>query len=157
MDNKKLGIVMLFGLLFKILLNNNMIANLNKMGMPPFYGPILSTIIGLLITIVLSIIILRKDHKIDFSKSFNSIIGIAVASLVTAVALSLMKIIVPVTSDNRIISLLVIILYFVVGTFIYIAYSIISGLINDVFEKKVFRKKIMWYNILKEESYEKIC
>lgn len=143
MDNKKLGIVMLFGLLFKILLNNNMIANLNKMGMPPFYGPILSTIIGLLITIVLSIIILRKDHKIDFSKSFNSIIGIAVASLVTAVALSLMKIIVPVTSDNRIISLLVIILYFVVGTFIYIAYSIFSGLINDVFEKKVFRKKIM--------------
>ena len=74
-----------------------------------------------------------------------------------AVALALMKVIIPVTSTNRWISLIVIIVFFIVGAFIYITYSVISGLINEIFNKKVFRKKHLWYNILKEESYEKIC
>ena len=140
-DTKKLSVIMLIGLLFKILLNNNMIANLNKMGMPPYYGPILASIIGYLVSIVICIIILKKDYKLDFSKSFGSIINIAVSSLVMAVALALMKVIIPVTSTNRWISLIVIIVFFIVGAFIYITYSVISGLINEIFNKKVFRKK----------------
>lgn len=140
-DTKKLSVIMLIGLLFKILLNNNMIANLNKMGMPPYYGPILASIIGYLVSIVICIIILKKDYKLDFTKSFGSIINIAVSSLVMAVALALMKVIIPVTSTSRLISLIVIILFFIVGAFIYITYSVISGLINEIFNKKVFRKK----------------
>ena len=143
MDTKKLSIIMGIGLIFKILLNNNMIANLNKMGMPAYYGPILASIIGYLVTIIISVIVLRKEYKIDFSKSFNSIVNIGVAALICSVALSFIKIIIPVGSPNRFISLLVIIAYLVIGSFIYISYSIISGLVDEVFDKKVLRKKLL--------------
>ena len=143
MDTKKLSIIMGIGLIFKILLNNNMIANLNKMGMPAYYGPILASIIGYLVTIIISVIVLRKEYKIDFSKSFNSIVNIGVASLICSVALSFIKIIIPVGPPNRFISLLVIIAYLVIGSFIYISYSIISGLVDEVFDKKVLRKKLL--------------
>lgn len=105
-----------------------------------FYGATLSTILGHLLTISIIIIYITKKYKFSFKETYKSI---GLSFLFTIVMLSLMylfTIIIPINSASRIISLLLVLLYALIGggAYLYLTYKF--GLIQSIFGDKIIKK-----------------
>ena len=105
-----------------------------------FYGATLSTILGHLLTIAIIIVYITKKYKFSFKGTYKSI-GLSI--LFTIVMISIMylsTIIIPLHTTNRIISLLLVLLYTLIGggSYLYLTYKF--GLIQNIFGDKLIEK-----------------
>ena len=147
-DYKSVFLCLVSGVLFKLLLTTKLLISFSKMSLPAYYGVITSTIIGYLVSFVLSIIILKKKYNINFGGTTKNFIDIMCASLIMFFVLFIVKCFVPIYSDGRLFNIVIIMFYGILGSGIYFAYSYVSGLFNVIFGnnfikylKKIFLKK----------------
>ena len=99
------------------------------MGYNLSFGGILSIIIGMTISIIISIIFINKKLKINILNNFSNILNIIYENIILCLILVLLTLIVKVENTSIIGSILVIIFY----TFITILFYII---------KKILKKKV---------------
>lgn len=136
-DYKVLIISMLVGLITKAILNVNMISIFYKSGLPPYYGVITASIIGYFITFLICFITLITKYKIKMDKFISNVFNIIIGNILMAVVLLIIKFIIPINVDARIFSLLIIIIYAIIGMVIYFVYSYKTGLLKDVLGNKI--------------------
>ena len=142
-DFKVLFWSMLVGLIFKALLNVNLISSFAKMGLPPIYGSITATIIGFMITFIICMVVLYKKYDIKFDRSIKNFIDVFICSIVMSVVLLLLNMVIPVSHSGRLISLLIIVLYAVIGVLVYGLCSYKIGVLQRVTGNrfiKIFKK-----------------
>ena len=134
---------MLVGLLFKILLNVNLINTFFKAGLPPVYGAITASIIGYLVTFIICIVFLYKKYNIRFDSVINNFIDIFIDTLLMSTILLLITRFIPVTGTSRMSSFLIILIYTIMGIIIYGIYAFRRGLIKNIVGdriNKLFKK-----------------
>ena len=137
------------GLLFKTVTNVFFIQHMVTIGLPNYYGPILSTMIGFMITIIICGISLNKKYDIHYQEIFRitgySIIG----SFIMFIVLYVISNFIPVVSSNRILNLPIACFYGIVGMILYFLFSYQTGCIQkvlgdhffDIIKKKFKRLK----------------
>lgn len=128
------------GILFKIIMNVPLIILFNHIGLKPYYGSVTATIIGYVISILISLIDLKKTFKINYEKVLKLMLSSTFTTILMLVVLSLIKYIVPITDLSKIMSFVVIILYATLGMIIYGVIMIKSKSFNQIFEEEI--KKI---------------
>lgn len=144
-DYKTVFISLLAGVLIKIILNVNLINTFYSLGLPAYYGVITASLIGYLVSFVICLVVLANKFKINFEESAKNFIDILCASLFMMIVLFMMSLFIPKCLDGRFINIFTILLYSVVGAFVYFVFLIRTKTINNIFGGKIdkFIKKMV--------------
>ena len=145
-ENKRVLIYLIIGLLLNVILNIPLLLLFNKIGLPEYYGSTTATIIGYTTSGILSLSYIKKKFNIKYKESYIKIFKIIIYTLFMISGLYLLKIFIPFESTNRIINLIYIISYSLIGFGIYILLSFKTKLIYQTFGsdfiKDIKKKKL---------------
>ncbi len=130
---KYVMLCLISGVIVKILLNIKLLKSFSSFGLPPYYGIISATLIGLSFSFIMAIIILHTKYDIKFEKILKNFVDILCASVVMIIVIWLVSFIIPLHSNIRIINLLIILIYSVIGSIVYFSYSRITKLDRNIF------------------------
>lgn len=117
-EYKVLFINLLIGLLINAVFDVPLMHLLHNLGLPGYYGATLSTILGNATSIMITFIFLSKRYEINFKETVQSVFKIVISVVVMYFVLTLVKFIVP-FPNGRIVSFFIVLLYAVIGAFVY--------------------------------------
>lgn len=112
---------LIIGVVLKFLLNDNLIMAFYKMGLPAYYGVITASLIGYFVSFMICIMRLKFKYKINYENLTKNLIDTICGSMLMIVGLFLVNLILP-STYSRIVHLGYIIIYVLIGVFIYIIY-----------------------------------
>lgn len=126
------------GLVTKTILDLPLIYLFNKLGIYPFYGAILATTIGYLLSLFIPLTVLKKKYKFDYTKTIKSLPKlIGTIAIMVILCLLIRPIFTHITSR-----LLLIIALGTIGIISLIIYYLLNkNLLNDLAGDKLFKKK----------------
>lgn len=111
MNNKKMYISLLLGLVIKLVLVVPLISSLYRMGYNLLYGDMLSSLIAYFVVIILLMISNSSKCEFDFIKKFDKILNIIYYNIILCVILLLFTLVIPVNIDTRLEGVKVIVIY----------------------------------------------
>lgn len=149
-EYKTVYIAVLVGFLTNALLDVPLMLLCNLIKLPPYYGAPLATIIGLILSITIVLLKIKKYPDISYKNTWKMLKKIVFALIIMLIILYLMKLVVPFNLDSKLYSILDICLYALVGATVYILITYKMGIINKLFGKKMVNK------ILKVITFGKI-
>lgn len=144
-DYKSVFISLCIGVLIKLILNISLLRGFMLINLPPYYGVITATIIGYLVSFISCLIILKYKYKVVFENIIKYLIEILCGSILMILVLTVIGLFVPTYSASRIVNLVLIIFYGIVGAIVYFMYIRYSGITNEIFGKNIINsiKKII--------------
>ena len=122
-DYKSVFISLFSGVVVKALLNVNLIIAFNKMRLPAYYGVITASILGYLVSFIICLCILGIKYKVNYEKVVKNFIDIMGAGILMIVVLSLVRLIIPISVDNRFLNIFIILIYTLIGALVYFLYT----------------------------------
>lgn len=141
MNNTKQSIIALGGsLIAKVLLNVPMMHLFNLIGIEAYYAPIALNILIDTSASLYLLYIVKKDTRVSYFKTVQTIIKIVLCTVIMVLVLSILNMFIPSYSHSRMISILYIVLYGIIGmiTYFFVAYK--SKTIDNVFGKGFVQK-----------------
>lgn len=144
-DYKSVLISLCIGVLIKLILNISLLRGFMLINLPPYYGVITATIIGYLVSFISCLIILKYKYKVVFENIIKYLIEILCGSILMILVLTVIGLFVPTYSASRIVNLVLILFYGIVGAIVYFMYIHYSGITNEIFGKNIINsiKKII--------------
>ena len=136
-DYKVVFISLITGLLLKIILNISLLRAFYKLGLPPYYGVITASMIGYLVSIVICIVVLKKKYKISFEDNIKNFVNILFATILMSCGLVLISFVIPTFTVNRVLNILIIGIYAIIGMLIYFGITYKTKTIKDIFGDKI--------------------
>ena len=140
-DYKTIVISLFVGLILKILLNTSLLSGFYKMGVPAYYGIISASIIGYITSFVIAIARLSRKFEINYEDLVKHFIDILCGSVLMVFVLFILKFVIPISSEVRIVNLFIIIIYAVVGSIVYLLFTFKMGTIKHIFGDKIRRSR----------------
>lgn len=128
-------ISLISGLLFKVIMNSYLICLFSNLGLPAYYGATFATIMGYSISILLNLITLKKEFKINFKETLKVLVISLIGVLLMAIVINLVKVYIPIDNFGKLKSVLVVIIYSVIGILIYGLIVLKTGIINKIFKR----------------------
>lgn len=144
---KTVFISILSGVIFKIIFNTPIMILTNNLGIQGFYGAVTTTLIGLGITILINLIALKKYIKVDYKTTVKEVSKMIIGLVIMFLVLLLMTFIIPLYSKSRLISILVVMLYALVGASIYFLYTYKTKVIDNILGKNFINKILTKFKI----------
>lgn len=139
-DYKGVFVSLLTGLIFKIIFNFMLCRPFISIGFPTYYGYLSASILGYLIAFIVCIVILINNYNISFEDSIKNFFDILCGSVFMIFSLLIVSFIVPLFSTSRLLCLLIIIIYALIGVVLYYIYGMKSGLIKRIFgDRSLFK------------------
>lgn len=136
-DYKTVFISLAVGVIFKILLNTSLIGTFSKLGLPAYYGVITASLVAYAVSFIICLIVLHSKYKIEYEETVKNFLDILSGCMVMIVTLFLIKFIIPIVSENRIINLFIILGYSVIGVIVYMMLMWKMRTIENIFGDKV--------------------
>ena len=118
--NKKINISILLGLLVKIIFEIPLINSSYRMGYDLVLGSILSTSLGMIISIIINTFFIKRKYKINLLSNFTNILNIIYSNIIYLLILVLFTLIVKVDNDKYLINILAILFYIFISIIFYI-------------------------------------
>ena len=143
-DYKMVLIALVSGLLIKIIFNTYLIKIFYGMGVAPYYGVISASILGYLVSSFICICVIGYKYNIDFEKTVKHLIEVIVGIILMVIVLFLLSLFIKLDSSNRVMSLLIVFIYSLVGSTTYFFYTYKTGTMKEVFGdklEKLFKKR----------------
>lgn len=138
-DKRVVFISLITGVVIKILLNSYLLKGFYNVNLPAYYGVITATIIGYLVSSIICLVVLRRKYKFNFESFIKNLIDIVCASLLMVLVLTIFKLFMPISSANRIMNLVIILIYTLIGIIVYFVYGHFSKLTNKIFGRDIFK------------------
>lgn len=139
-DYKMVFIALITGFFTKLLLNIPLLYGFNTMGLPAYYGSISATIIGYLTATIICLIFLNRKYKVDYEETLKRFLDIITAVIIMTIVLLLMRVIFPVTSTSKLINIIIIIIYTLIGGIIYLGITLKNGSLQKIFGEEFVSK-----------------
>ena len=130
----------LSGFLTNALLDVPLMLLFNALGLRPYLGAILATCIGYSLSVFIALKILKKNSHISYKSTYKVLFKILLSTIVMIGAVLIVKNIVPLNSNSKLMCILYICLLTVVGAFAYAFTGVKTGLIKDVFKEDYLNK-----------------
>lgn len=137
---KKVYISLIVGLLFNACMNVPFMLLFHYIGLPAYYGAITSTIIGYGLTVVINLYTLRQDFHVRYRKTIKHIGYSLLADIAMVFVLSVLNKVLPIDYGGRFYSMFIVVIYAIVGSFIYFLITWKTGTIKTVFGKNIIQK-----------------
>ena len=138
---KTVYIATICGLLSNAIFDIPLMYLLNFMGLPAYIGPLVSSIIGYMLSVFINLRTIKKEEKqINYKDSLKTMGKILVPSLVMFIVIFALKRIIPFSATSRLKAILIIIFYAVIGVVIYGGISYKMGLLEEVLGKNLLSK-----------------
>ncbi len=134
-EYKHVFICLLTGLLTNALLNIPLLYAFDRMGFPAYYGSITSTILGYTACSFLALGHINKKYGINYSDTVKKVFNIVLITVVMMVALVGLKYLVPFTSTSRLVNIMYISLYTIIGLIIYFVFMFKTKIVYNIFGK----------------------
>lgn len=141
-DYKIVFIALISGFFTKLILNVPLLYGFYKMGLPAYYGSIIATILGYLVCAFICLVFLNKKYKVDYEETIKCFIEVTTSVTVMAIALLLLKVIFPYSTPSKLLNILIIIIYTLIGGIIYLGITIKNGTLYKVFGSDIINKVI---------------
>lgn len=138
---KKMYLALIAGFLFNAGMNIPFMILFNKIGLPMYYGNLVATMIGYVFSISICLHELKHVFKVNYKQTIIYFIYTVLASLVMTAVLLVVKNYIPITNLSRLQSLLVALLYAIIGGSIYLAITYKLGMFEKILGFKLKRKK----------------
>lgn len=136
-DYKIVIISLLVGVVLKLLLNDNLMIAFYKMGAPAYYGVITATILGYLASFSICLVRLKVRFKVNYEELVKNFIDILCGTMLMIVVLFLVKLVLPISSSNRIMNIGYILIYSVIGAAIYLIFTYRIKTVQHIFGNKI--------------------
>lgn len=141
MNRTKLGMGILGGsFIAKYLLNIPIMKLCYSIGIPAYYGPIFTTLLTQSVSVLLILIIMRKDYQVAYRKTIVLTIKVLLITGVMLGVLSIMNLFIPVAVQSRWIAILITILYAGVGAIIYCVLGYRHHVFQEVFGNDILER-----------------
>ena len=142
---KKLYIALFSGFLFNVIMNIPFMVLFHKIGLTIYYGNLVATMIGFGITIILCLIDLKREFKVNYSETFKRWLYIIFSVIIMVVVLKCLNIVLPINGYGRAMSILITGVYSFIGMIIYFGLTyklqLFQNIIGVDFIKKFINKK----------------
>lgn len=141
MNRTKLGMGILGGsFIAKYLLNVPIMKLCYSIGIPAYYGPIFTTLLTQSVSVLLILIIMRKDYQVAYRKTIVLTIKVLLITGVMLGVLSIMNLFIPVAVQSRWMAILITILYAGVGAIIYCVLGYRHHVFQEVFGNDILER-----------------
>lgn len=141
MNRTKLGMGILGGsFIAKYLLNVPIMKLCYSIGIPAYYGPIFTTLLTQSVSVLLILIIMRKDYQVAYRKTIVLTIKVLLITGVMLGILSIMNLFIPVVVQSRWMAILITILYAGVGAIIYFVLGYRHHVFQEVFGNDILER-----------------
>ncbi len=114
----------------------------NYLGLPAFYGATLATILGYIVAIGIVLYKLIKYEGIRLKESIKTFGKILISVLCMVGVLSLLKLVYPYVYQNRLMSIVYVAVYALIGGSVYLFITHKFGLIKGIFEAKTINRLV---------------
>ncbi len=138
---KKMYLALILGFGFNALMNIPFMILFYKIGLPIYYGNLVATMIGYSITIFMCLYDLKKEFKISYSKTLKNVFLTIMSVAIMSVVILLLKNILPFDNPSRLISLVICLVYALIGGLIYFIITYKLGMFSQILGFKLKRKK----------------
>lgn len=142
---KKMYLGLISGFLFNALMNVPFMIMFHKIGLPIYYGNLVATMIGYFISIIICLMDIKKAFNINYNETIKRYVHIIISVIIMAITLTLLKFIIPVDVESRILSIFIIALYAIIGFVIYFVITYKLKLFDEILgtglKNKLKRKK----------------
>lgn len=120
MNHTKLSFGSLFlGIFVKLIFNLLLMKFLPNVGIESYYGPVISSILAQVTTVIVVLICLNKKYKISYKDTLKTLYKTITAVLVMLISLFLLKMLIPITNLNRVMSIVICAIYALTGMLVY--------------------------------------
>ena len=143
MNNTKETIIALGGsVLTKICLNVPMMHLFSKIGIEAYYAPIVLNMFIDTICSLFLLYVIKKKTNISYIKSLRTFIKVIFCTAIMVVSLMIVNLFVPNITTSRIIAIIQILIYAVIGIIVYFVVAYKSKTIDEVLGKNAINKII---------------
>ncbi len=122
----------LTGFLVNAILDVPLMLLFNRIGIYPFYGALISTMIGYTLSVIIGLKIIKKDFNIKYKKAFQTCLKILIPTIIMLMSLIVLKMFIPFNTTSKLNSILIVILYTFVGLIAYVLPSLKLNLFKEV-------------------------
>lgn len=138
------------GLIVNAALDIPLILLFNKIGLPPFYGAITSTVIGYLVSFIISLTYLKKSLNFNYKLLLNTIKKLILPSVFLTFILLFFRRFINFESTSRLYYLSVILFNALIGGVVYLIATYKNGALFVAFGEEYVNKLINKINIFKK-------
>ena len=132
-EYKQVFICLLSGLLTNALFNIPLLYAFDAMKAPAYYGSTTSTILGYSVCSYLALRFIHKKYNINYEDTLKNVINIIIITMAMVVVLVSVRYFIPFTSTSRLVNILYIILYAIIGLFVYFMFMFKTKLVYNIF------------------------
>ena len=132
-DYRNVFYSLLLGVLIKIIMNISLLRTCVSFGFPAYYGFITATILGYVASTIFCLMVLYYKYNVPFEEVLKQFVDILCGSLIMVLVLLVFKLFVPIESSARMMNLLIIFFYALIGAGVYFFYAYQSKLTKNVF------------------------
>ena len=112
----------------------------NTLGLRPYLGAVLATCIGYFLSVFIALKILKKEHDLNYSKTFKFLGKIILSTIAMVIIVLLLKKVIIIDFTSRLYCILYIALLTIIGAIAYAFVAVKTGLIKDVFSDNSLNK-----------------
>lgn len=135
---KNVFLSIIFGILVKFILQVFLMNSFDKIGLYPFWGSTLATLLGLFVSIITNLIVINKTINLNFKEFFKDSFKFIYPVIIMIISIYILKIFMPINVSGRLNSLVIVIIYALVGATIYFTLTIKNGIFSKIFGNKLF-------------------
>lgn len=139
-DYKAVFISLFTGVFLKALLNTRLMIAFHTLGLPAFYGSITATIVGYFVSLIICLYVLHKRYEVNYEQTFKELINVLCSAFFMIVVLLLLRLVIPQVVGNRLLNVLIIAVYSVIGAAVYFFAANKLGMINRILGKEFLGK-----------------
>lgn len=128
------------GILINTLLDVPFMLLMNAIDLPAYYGATLATVVGLFVTVIIAMIMLRKEHDFKYKEIFTVMKKGLVPLVLMILIVVLLKLVLPLKIENTWFTIFYIGIVSIVGALVYFVVSYKMGLFEEVLGKEFLQK-----------------
>lgn len=137
---KNVFLSIIAGILVKLAFQIPMMHLFNALGLYPFWGSTLATLIGLSTSVITNLVVINKTVGLDFKEYFKKMFKFVYPLIIMIIVLLIMKLFIPLNVTTKFKSIILIAIYGIVGALIYFGITIKNGIFKEIFGDKLFKK-----------------
>lgn len=139
-EYKMVFITLIVGFLVKLTLNIPLMHLFSNMDIYPFYGAITATILGFVVSSLISIIHMKRKFELNYKSTIEEFKHIFVGVVLMLIIMFGLTKIIPLNIKSRVLSLVFAGIYAMVGGATYLIYTYKTNSLQNIFGEELFNK-----------------
>ena len=122
----------------------------HALGLEPFIGAVLASILGYSLSAISTLVLLNKEHKLKYNETFKVMFKILLPTIMMVLVVVLLKFVIPINYMSRLSSIIYVAVISIIGSLVYLFTTYKMGILTLVFGKDYLNK------IVKKVTFGKI-